>query len=547
MNYTKKILYQSNYWYNDGLRKAQIRDMSGAIASLRRSLQYNRANIASRNLLGLVYYGRGEVAEGLVEWIISKNLKPRDNVADSFIKRVQESSAELDVINQAVKRYNQCLIYCSQNGEDLAVIQLKKVVLSHPSFLKAYQLLALLYLHTEQYAKARQIIRAARKLDTTNEMTLRYMHEMANLQGKRSKGEKKKPEDSVEYSLGNETIIQPKNTVIKALAGKFTVMNIVVGAVIGAAIVWFLIVPAANQANANSVSRQIVEYSERINAMEAQISAQTRTLNQYRDNDQNTQQAARDAAGTADSYENLMTVSGQYNSGNYTDDVMADKLLAVNRNVLGEGGQAKYDELSQKIFPGASQTLYAAGKASLNVANYKTAIDSLDKVVRMNESYDSGGALLNLGVAYLKNGDNDNAAAKLKRVIELFPNTDNATEAQNNLNTIPQNGSGDKDKKAQDKKEKDKKTKDKKDKKKKNTGQPDNSQAAGGGQTDNNQAGGGQTDNNQAAGGQTDNNQADNGQAAGNGQTDNGEAAGNGQTDNAQAAGTQTDNGQNAQ
>ena len=66
MNYTKKILYQSNYWYNDGLCKAQIRDMSGAILSLRRSLQYNRENIAARNLLGLVYYGVGEVAEALV-------------------------------------------------------------------------------------------------------------------------------------------------------------------------------------------------------------------------------------------------------------------------------------------------------------------------------------------------------------------------------------------------------------------------------------------------------------------------------------------------
>ena len=40
MNYTEKILHQSNYWYNDGLRKAQIRDMSGAITSLRKSLQW---------------------------------------------------------------------------------------------------------------------------------------------------------------------------------------------------------------------------------------------------------------------------------------------------------------------------------------------------------------------------------------------------------------------------------------------------------------------------------------------------------------------------
>lgn len=102
MDYTKKIVYQSNYWYNDGLRKAQIRDMSGAIASLRRSLQFNRENIAARNLLGLVYYGIGEVPEALVEWIISKNLRPRDNIADYYIKNVQSSAKELETINLAL-------------------------------------------------------------------------------------------------------------------------------------------------------------------------------------------------------------------------------------------------------------------------------------------------------------------------------------------------------------------------------------------------------------------------------------------------------------
>ena len=64
MDYATKLVYQSNYWYNDGLKKANIRDLSGAIVSLRRSLQYNRSNIAARNLLGLVYYGRGRCGRG---------------------------------------------------------------------------------------------------------------------------------------------------------------------------------------------------------------------------------------------------------------------------------------------------------------------------------------------------------------------------------------------------------------------------------------------------------------------------------------------------
>ena len=126
MEYTQKILYQSNYWYNDGLKRAKIRDLSGAISSLKKSLQFNRDNIAARNLLGLVYYGRGEIGEALVEWILSKNLKSHDNIANYYIQKLQENPAELEAMNQAIQKYNQSLSYCRQNGEDLAIIQLKK-------------------------------------------------------------------------------------------------------------------------------------------------------------------------------------------------------------------------------------------------------------------------------------------------------------------------------------------------------------------------------------------------------------------------------------
>ena len=177
MDYTKKIMHCSNYWYNDGLRKAQIRDLSGAILSLRQSLQYNKGNIAARNLLGLVYYGRGEVAEALVEWIISKNLKPRDNIANEYIQRVQDSSRRLEAMDHAIQVYNQCLQLCRQGSIDMAILKLRQVIGGHPTFVKAYQLLALIYIQDGQYPKANSLLRTASKLDTTNAITLRYMHD----------------------------------------------------------------------------------------------------------------------------------------------------------------------------------------------------------------------------------------------------------------------------------------------------------------------------------------------------------------------------------
>ena len=186
MDYTMKITYQSHYWYNDGLKKANIRDLTGAISSLRRSLQYNRGNIAARNLLGLCYYGRGEVVEALVEWILSKNFQSHDNIANYYISKVQEVPGELEAINQAVKRFNQSLEFAKQYSEDMAIIQLKKAVAEHPTYVKAYQLLALCYIQTEQYSNARTALRAAHKLDTTDPITLSYMHELNQLRKSRA-------------------------------------------------------------------------------------------------------------------------------------------------------------------------------------------------------------------------------------------------------------------------------------------------------------------------------------------------------------------------
>ena len=230
-------MYQAYSWYNDGLRKAQVRDMSGAIVSLQQSLQYNRENIAARNLLGLVYYVIGEVSEALVEWIISKNLCPRDNIADYYIKNVQNSANELESLNQAIKKFNQCLVYCQQNGEDLAIIQLKQVIASHPTFLKAYQLLALIYIQMNQNTKARQILIEAKKLDTTNELTLTYLQEVTKQRGRYGKNAERsfrKPKSAtVEYSLGNETIIQPKRSKIRDMAQQLAFANTIEACSIG--------------------------------------------------------------------------------------------------------------------------------------------------------------------------------------------------------------------------------------------------------------------------------------------------------------------------
>ena len=152
----KKIMHVSNMYYNEGLEKAGVRDLSGAITSLRQSLKFNKNNIEARNLLGLVYYETGEVVAALSEWVISKNLRPEKNIADDYIDRLQSNAARLESMNQTIKKYNQAYAYCLQDSKDLAIIQLKKVLSLNPRFVRAHQLLALLYMDSESGRELRE-------------------------------------------------------------------------------------------------------------------------------------------------------------------------------------------------------------------------------------------------------------------------------------------------------------------------------------------------------------------------------------------------------
>ena len=179
----KRVVRISNLLYNEGLDKASVRDLSGAISCLKRSLKFNKENVDARNLLGLVYYEMGEVVAALSEWVISKNTQPENNAADLYISKLQANKNKLDIINQTIRKYNQALVYCKQGDEDMAVIQLKKVLNQNPNLIKGYHLLALVYIHQQEYEKARKLLKKAAQIDNTNTTTLRYVHEIEEATG----------------------------------------------------------------------------------------------------------------------------------------------------------------------------------------------------------------------------------------------------------------------------------------------------------------------------------------------------------------------------
>ena len=228
----KKIMQTSNAYYNQALSRAGVRDLSGAVESLKKSLRFNKKNIQARNLLGLVYFEMGETVSALSEWVISKNFKPENNIAGEYLDEIQKNRARLESINQTIKKYNQALLYCHQDSRDMAIIQLKKVLSMNPKMVQGHQLLGLLYLEEGNYEQAAKALEKAHAIDTNNTTTLRYMKELddrAKASGTTLKDKNKK---TVSYQSGNDTIIRPVSNFKESSSGS-TVLNIAIGLIVG--------------------------------------------------------------------------------------------------------------------------------------------------------------------------------------------------------------------------------------------------------------------------------------------------------------------------
>ena len=401
----KKILMASNAYYNDALEKAGVRDLSGAIESLKISLRFNKLNIDARNLLGLIYYEMGEVVTALTEWVISKNYQPKDNLASRYLDEVQKNQARLDSVNQTIKKYNQALLYCKQNSRDLAIIQLKKVLSLNPKLVSGHQLLALLYIQEGRYDLAKKSLRNAGKIDANNTVTLRYLKEANAALREQNPSKKQKNDELISYQSGNETIIQPKYLKDNSAVG--TIINMVIGIAIGIAITCFLVVPGVRR---TSLQSQVDDLTSQIT---------------------DAKNSEEESANKLESYDKLLTAYETYTTGDI--EKAGDALSSVNVDDLSADAKSIYDTINAQVNAEYMAALYKEGYDAYSGKKYDDAVSALSKVVEMDENYENGNALYYLAQAYRKNEDMENAKIYYQKVVELYPNTERAANSQNYL------------------------------------------------------------------------------------------------------------------
>lgn len=438
MDSYSKIIRVSNALYNDGLEKAKVRDLSGAVQSLQKSLRFYKGNVQARNLLGLIYYEMGEVADALSEWVLSRSLKPEDNPAEQYLEEIQSNRSQLNSVNQTIKKYNQALIYCRQDSKDLAIIQLKKILSMNPGLVKGYQLLALLYMEEGKYELARKELRAAAEIDTGNITTLRYLREVnLHLQGDTQHGKggrKEKEEKAASYQSGNETIIQPTN--LKDNSAVMTILNLIIGVGIGVLITWFLVIPGIRQ-KAISEAREaelaandsLTTRNQEIKSLESQIEELNKQI-EKQENDSD------DAQKIVDSYEQLLVAYDAFAQQNIQG--AGDTIVNVDSKLLGTQAKAIYDTLNAQVNEQYIAAVYTQAEQDYRGNRFPEAITGLEKVVQVEEDYNDGYAIYYLAQSYRQTGDLENAQKYYQKMVELHPGTARARKSQQYLDEMSQ-------------------------------------------------------------------------------------------------------------
>lgn len=400
----KKVLRLSNAYYNMGLTKVQVRDLSGAADLLRRSIKFNKRNIDARNLLGLVYFEMGEAVQAFSEWVISKNIKPDDNIAGRYIKSLQSNPTKLDTINQTIKKFNIALGYAAEGNDDLAIIQLKKVLNMNPNLIKGHQLLALLYMKRGDYDRAKKPVMKSLKIDNNNALSKKYLNEIENHSDRKFTTEKdniSKTSEKVntrkrfkpEFDTGSNEplsgydVIIPKNSYKESNSGMLTVLNVIIGIVIGVAVTFFLLTPAKVNSLTTGHKNEVLDLNSQIASLNSQIADLKEQVNSAGSANAELQSKIDNANGEKDimiaDYEKLITAMTAYQARSYVE--CAEQLSSIS-GIAAEDYETKYSESFKNMCAAIKDDAYkqaasAAYSEARSLYNSASTVDTWDTVI----------------------------------------------------------------------------------------------------------------------------------------------------------------------
>ena len=426
--------------YNEALKHAEERDLSGAAENLEQSLLFDKNNIPARNLLGLIYCEMGRIGDALKHWIISTSLQPDGNAAAGYIDYLQKNAREMEKYNDAIRMYNQAIHYLKQGSDDLAVIQLKKSIDNNPDFLDAYNLMTLCCIEDKNAKRAQHFNEIVLKRDIRNPLALHYAKLLGNTPTSPShlkKAEKSKTPTtvSVKKTDSNPPIPRYKrkektNSVLE----KRDFLAFFAGICVAVIVILVLIVPALNESKNNKIKEletAVENYAGETDMTPEEVLAMRTELTKLQEENK----LLRSEENKQANLELLATAVAQMTDGDF--EACVTTLDTIDTVSFSEEDMAKYTSVKTTAYPKAADSYYTKGKSQFLSNNFTEAKTYLETAL----NYTSTENFIDDTLYYLaKIAEEDGDAVKAKeyynRVVKEYPDSNQITNVKNALQQL---------------------------------------------------------------------------------------------------------------
>ncbi len=367
------------------------------------------------------------------------------------IEKFSQDNNVPEKIVDSIKAYNKAIEYLRTGSEDIAMIELKRVVAINPDFYEAVNLLGLCYAYTNQLDKAQELFGKVVQSEDNILKAADYLNYVTGGDSGSSRKNSKSPKGSTVKQkapeVKNKTLkkethtpkkeaykqeeVQPELILFKTLGDQFkkpgfaVAFNLFGVICLAAALVFFILtmkdskdIPLDNEPSANTTVNDSLDKTLQENKeLKTQLDAANMELRQYK------------LSGE------ISQVSSLYSQGKYLE--ASDKLNAIPVNELNAEQKAKYDTLTKNVNLKAASALTTMGNSLFINKKYSEAIEKLEKVFELGDNWTFGDkALYTLGKSYVEQGDKQKGADTFQKLITQYPKSQYVKYAKSRLNAL---------------------------------------------------------------------------------------------------------------
>ena len=251
----------------------------------------------------------------------------------------------------------------------------------------------------------------------------------------------KSEDETIRYVDGNELIIQPSKVVDQRSGSFGTVFNILIGLVLGLAVMYFLVLPTKINQVRNEVKENIETLQANLDKKNADYDALQRDLDEMNSTRVGLEEELGEftgEAGTLADMDKVLEIADMYIAGE-DHSVIGEELFNLSREVdkekMSENARKLYDQLLSSVSSELAEGVTGDAYSAYYAGDFEKSSLLFEKAYFFNN--DNTDSIYFAAVSYENSGDKVKAKDIYQYIVDNFPDTyiaSMSTQALNQLN-----------------------------------------------------------------------------------------------------------------